>query len=143
MPRAHPIELRERVVNAYEDGEGTYVELAERFTVGEATVKRWVWLKARTGGLEPAPMGGSRSSLFDEAGLAFIIDVLEAVPDSTCRELVSAYEEEFGIVVGLSTMNDRVRKMGYTRKRGLSGRQLRSGPTSSSAEKRSKVNNRT
>jgi hypothetical protein len=88
-------------------------------------------------------MGGSRSSRFDEAGLAFITDVLAAVPDSMCRELVSAYEEEFGITVGLSTMNDRVRKMGYTRKRGLSGRQLRSGPTSSSAEKRSKANNRT
>jgi len=143
VPRPHPMELRDRVVSAYHDGEGTYVELAERFKIGEATVKRWVWRKARTGTLKPAAMGGSRGSVFDDAGLAFIADVLEAVPDSTCRELVSAYEEEFGVTVGLSTMNDRVRTMGYTRKRGPSGRQLRSGPTSSSAAPPSKRNSRT
>jgi hypothetical protein len=95
-------------------------------------------------------MGGSRGSLFDDAGIAFITDALEAVPDKTCRELVSAYEQEFGGTVGrwdggtvgLSTMNDRVRKMGYTRKRGFSGRQRRNVPMSLNAETPSSASNR-
>ncbi len=41
MPEAYPLELRERVVAAYERGEGSFVTIAEKFQVGEATVNRW------------------------------------------------------------------------------------------------------
>lgn len=46
-------DLRQRVVEAYERGEGTQPQIAERFGVGEASVRRWVALKRKTGGLEP------------------------------------------------------------------------------------------
>ena len=40
-----PAELRERVVSAFNEGEGTYDEIAERFKVGRASVIRWVALE--------------------------------------------------------------------------------------------------
>jgi transposase len=43
MAEAYPIELRRRLVEAHERGEGGYTVLARRFSVGEATAKRWVW----------------------------------------------------------------------------------------------------
>ncbi len=41
MAEAYGMELRERVVRAYEAGEGSYGGIAARFALGEATVKRW------------------------------------------------------------------------------------------------------
>ena len=43
MANPYSIELRERVVGAYEAGMGSYPEIAKIFNLGEATVKRWVW----------------------------------------------------------------------------------------------------
>jgi transposase len=42
MAEAYPVELRERVVKAYEAGQGSYPTIASKFLVGEATVRRWV-----------------------------------------------------------------------------------------------------
>ncbi|WP_394821415.1 helix-turn-helix domain-containing protein [Pendulispora albinea] len=42
MAEAHPLELRARVVEAYEAGDGSYAVIAARFRIGEASVKRWV-----------------------------------------------------------------------------------------------------
>jgi hypothetical protein len=40
VAEAYPIELRTRVVTAYEHDEGSYAMLAAQFAVGTATVKR-------------------------------------------------------------------------------------------------------
>lgn len=128
MPAPYPTELRERVVAAHHDGEGTFAELAERFAIGEATVNRWVSRERRTGGLEAEKPGGS-TPLVDAAGRAFLEDVLAEIPDSTGPELISAYEEAFGIRMSTSTMYRTLRQMGFTRKRGPSARPLRSGRT--------------
>ncbi len=124
MPRAHPLALRERVVQAYEDGAGTFSEVAERFSVGEASVSRWVQLKRRTGALKPSPAGGFRGTpLYTVQGLEFIRETLEALPGSTMDELVDAYDEQFGVRVHMSTMHAWVRKrLGMMRKRGSASR---------------------
>jgi len=59
MAEAHSIELRTRVVDAYESGTGSYPEVAERFDVGEASVKRWVLLRRRGGDVAPTPKAGA------------------------------------------------------------------------------------
>lgn len=119
MPRSYPVELRERVVAAYDDGEGTYDEIAERFKIGRATVDRWLNLSRRTGSLEPRPMGGARHERkVQEKGEAYVRELLALMPDSTQRELVEAYEDEFKVKMHRSTMGRRVARMGFTRKRG-------------------------
>ena len=126
------MELRERVVAAYHDGEGTFPELAERFRIGEATVNRWVSLERRTGSLKPRPRtSGGHNRLIFEEGEQFIARVLEDVPDTTIAELVEAYEAEFGARVGRSTMQRKVQELGFTRKRGASVRRRPNAPTSS------------
>lgn len=123
MPGAYPVELRERVIAAYDDGEGTYEELAERFKVGRATVNRWLGLARRTGSVEAKPMGGARHERKVQGkGEEFVQELLAVMPDSTQRELAEAYADEFGVKMHRSTMGRSVARMGYTRKRGPSGR---------------------
>lgn len=127
MPAAHPVALRRRVVDAYLSGEGSYRAIGERFRVGEASVNRWV-RQVRAGGSLDAkrrPKEGPR--LIDARGEDFVVETLEAVPDSTAPELVAAYEEVFGVVVSDSTMKRALRRLGFTRKRGPSAPQTPSG----------------
>ena len=129
MPGAYPLELRQRVVDAYNDGEGTYEELAERFKVGRATVDRWLNRERSTGSVQPFKPGGKQKRSVDEAGEQFLRDTLEALPDSTLVELVEAYEEEFGVTMNPRTMGRTLARMGFSRKRGAFGRRKRSGKT--------------
>ena len=138
MPGAYPIELRQRVVEAHENGEDGFRELAERFKVGEASVNRWVSLKRRTGSLEPLPRPGRvRGRLVTEEGERFLEGVLDAVPDSSAPELVVAHEKEFGVRVSESTMKRTLKRLGFTRRRGSSARLMRSAPMSWRRERRS------
>lgn len=119
MPGAYPVELRERVVAAYDDGEGTYEELAERFKVGRATVDRWISRARHTGSVAPKPMGGARHERKVQGeGEEFVRELLEQMPDSTRAELIDAYAEEFGVTMDETTMGRSVARMGFTRKRG-------------------------
>ena len=60
MAKPIPRKLRQRVVDAYRGGEGTYEDLAARFMVGRATVSRLLGLERRSGSVEPKAMGGKR-----------------------------------------------------------------------------------
>lgn len=118
MPAPYPKALRERVVTAYDNGEGTYEELAERFQIGRATVDNWLKLAHRTGSVEPRPMGGARHPRkVDEAGEEVVRELLEVMPDSTLGELASAFKEERGIEMHVTTMGRSVARMGFTKKK--------------------------
>lgn len=122
MPKAHPLELRERVVQTYLAGGSTYAAVGERYRVGAQSVVRWVGQFRRTGSLAPAAMGGARRAhLVDESGGAIIRDILDCVPDTTLPELCQAYLDSRGVTISPQTMSDTVRRLGYTRKRGSSG----------------------
>ena len=121
MPTAHPVELRKRVVDAYFRAEGSYAVIGVRFGVGEASVNRWVQLFRRTGSLEPMPQGaqpGDGRKLFPEHE-EFLLETLEAVPDSTAVELHAALEEVYELGIHYDTVRVALRRLGYTRKRGL------------------------
>ena len=128
MPHPYAQELRERVVKAWQEGELTQKEVAERFSVGQQTVVRWVARLRRTGSLDPGQMGGARRPyVVDEDGAVVIRSLLDCVPDMTLPEVCSAYEEARGVRVSPQTMSDTVRRLGYTRKRGPSAGRRRVG----------------
>ena len=53
MPAPLAIDLRQRIIKAYEAGGVTQQQVAERFDVGIASVVRLLARKRATGGLEP------------------------------------------------------------------------------------------
>ena len=131
MPNPLPVELRQRVVNAYDNGEGTYEELAERFQVGRASVNRWLRL-ARAGELKPrrkqGPVPSMRKLKADH--LQFLEQTIVDVPDSSAAELVQGLVEEFGLVISEATVKRARRELGFTPKRGSQGRSSEIGKMS-------------
>jgi transposase len=133
MPEPYGVELRARVVAAYEAGEGSYASVAERFAIGEATVKRWVWRQAGTGDLRPAPKrGGNRSAI----SLADIERLVEALRDPTAGELTTAFNRarRTPARVHVSSMKRALHRHGYVVKKSADGRWRVCGRTSSTSD---------
>ena len=135
MPAPIPVELRQRVVDAYENGEGTYDDMAERFKVGLASVSRWLGQFRRTGTVEPKPTGGDRRSVLPQEARDCIESLVQDEPNWTTTELAEELEESLGITVSRQVVGLALNKMGFTFKRGSSGRQLLRNPRSSPEEK--------
>lgn len=129
MPSPFSSDLRNRVIRAYDAGEGSMRALGERFAVCERTVARWVSRVRKTGSAMPLPMGGARCAyVVDEEGGQFICATLDCLPDLTLPELCGLYEDARGVHVSPQTMSDTVRRLGYTRKRGSSAALRRLAP---------------
>jgi transposase len=88
MAEAHPVELRKRVVDAYESGDGSFLTVAARFNVGIASLKRWVWQYRREGHLRPQPKaGGNRSNV----SLEELHGIVAALGDPNAGEITARY----------------------------------------------------
>ena len=134
MPAPHPPELRQRIIDAYENGEGTYVDIAERFLVGEASVSRWLGLHRRTGSVDAKPMGGNRRGELPADVQQTVLALVRDEPNWTTEELSEQIEEEFNLAVGRERVGRFLRKAGFSFKRGYSDRQHPESPSRGNGE---------
>lgn len=91
-------------------------------------MNRWVSRFRRDGSFVARKRPEAGPLLIDKVGEAFISETLEDIPDSTIRELVECYQEEFGVKVPLTTMKRTLSLLGFTRKGGPSVHQTSTGP---------------
>lgn len=135
MPKAHPNALRERVVDAYKDGAGTYRDVAKRLAVGEASVSRYLRLdRERDGDLSPKKRQPRSDRKITPAMDRLLVSLVEDEPEWTTSDLALELEDAFGVKVNRRTVGKALKRLGYTHKRGLSGLQPPSVPMWSRSE---------
>lgn len=118
MPALLSIDLRSRAVAAWEAGEGTQAEIAARFHVGEASIRRCVARKRRSGSLVPkVPDRSGVARLIDADGERHLRALVEEQADASEEELTARLVEVTGVVLSRSTVNRALRRMGLTRKK--------------------------
>ena len=117
MTTAISTDLRRRVVDAYLGGNETYVEIAKRFDVGEASVDRWLRLHRETGGVSAPPGKGGRKPKIDDSGLKELRRLVQEQPDATLAELSERYEERVGVQVAVSIIDRALQKLKLSRKK--------------------------
>ena len=113
--KPYSLDLRQRVIQAYEDGQGSQRQLAQRFSIAPSTLQNWIQRKRRTGSLAPAATGGSRSKL-DANDQVVLARLIQEEPDATLQEWASRLEAETGRRVHPSTLWRAARRLGLTRK---------------------------
>jgi transposase len=134
--KAYSIDLRQRIVNAYHEAEGSVREVAKRFVVTPKTVQNYLNLERTTGRLAPRPHGGGPAAKLDEGGVQQVRTLLEEKNDQTLQELTEQLAERHHVQVSRSTMWRAVARMGMTRKKRRSVPPSRSGPTCGGSGKR-------
>jgi transposase len=113
--KAYSLDLRSRVLAAVEVG-APLVSVAERFQVGEATVRRWVRLHEATGSLAPRPRRGRRPHLgFDD--VAALDAQVAAAPDATLVEHCTRWAETHGRRPSRSAMGRALQRRDWRRKK--------------------------
>jgi transposase len=85
--RAHSIDLRQRIVRAYENKEGSIRELASRFSVSKDSVHQLLQLYRTTGSVEPIPYKVGAKAKFNDADLVELEKLVAAKNDATLSEL--------------------------------------------------------
>lgn len=115
-------DLRQRIINAYENNEGSIKKLSLRFKVATSTVWELLKLYRSTQQLEATSPPG-RTPKVGLKEVRIIERLIRQKNDSTLFELCHAFDKETGIKIGKSTMHrvcSRL-KISYKKKRISSG----------------------
>lgn len=106
MSTAYSLDLREKAVSAYENGEGTQEEIASRFSIGRRTLQEWLVLKKETNSIEPKEyIYCGRLPIINEKGSLFVKKLIEEKPDILIAEICSLYKKKFKIEVAQSMVS--------------------------------------
>lgn len=119
--KAYSTDLREKLVLAYESGEGTLDEVADTFGVGRCTVARMMKLWRAGHDLAPLPHGGGYPATLDKKMLALLTRQVAAQPDATLLELAAHLKKKATVEVHLSTVCRALQKLGLPRKKKSGG----------------------
>jgi transposase len=136
MAEPYPVELRERVVKAYEAGDGSYADVGTLFDIGEASVKRWVSRYRAYGSVAARPKGGGTPS---PIGAAEIDAIVERLGDPTALEITAEFNwhRRGRARMHVSSVKRALHRFGYVVKKNAAGRWRVCGRTSSKSAKRS------
>ena len=112
MAETSLLALRNRVVRAYEAGEGGYAAVASRFAVSARTVLRWVRRFRANGDAHPTPKGGGTPSSISGEEISRLLDRLG---DPTANELTAEFNRSppGKARVHVSSMKRALHRNGY------------------------------
>ena len=115
--KAYSLDIREKVIDAYEAKEDSQRGLAKRFKVGLSTVQRWLKRYQAGDGIAPKPHGGGQSAKLSELQLEQVKTIIEQNNDATLVELCELTVKELHVQVSRSTMGRITKKLGFSRKK--------------------------
>ena len=121
--KAYSVDLRERIVGALAAG-STQAAVARTFGVGRATVQRYFYQHCTTGTLTPQPIPGPSVRIGPTLEPLLRVQ-LAAAPDATLAEHCAQWERDHGVRLSVATMHRAIERLGWTRKKRVSGRPSR------------------
>jgi transposase len=109
--QAYSLDLRQRVVHAYEQGRHTLAEIAEQFSVSPAFVKKMLRQWRSTGDLSPLPHGGGKPASLSERQRRILQRKVRQHDDISLVELQDFLREEEQVEVHVSTICRALRRL--------------------------------
>jgi transposase len=106
-------DLRQRILNAVDNREGSQRDLAARFVVNPSTITRLLQLLRRTGSSQPRPHGGGVTPTLDHDALQQLRKLVEKFPDATLETL----KQKMGISGSSMIICRALQRLGLTCKK--------------------------
>ena len=114
---AYSLDLRQRVVGAYEQGEGSISEIAARFGVCPAFVKKMLRQWRSTANLSPMPHGGGKPASLTLRQRQLLKRKVREQSDISLAELQSLLDEQESVHVHVSTISRALAGLGLPLKK--------------------------
>ena len=122
MARAYSDDLRRKLLEAHEQGEGSLAELAARFRVSEGWAEKISAARSRTGKAErPAGRKRGRKSRITTQVIEYLRARVKAQPDRTLVELQEDLRNHQDVEIGITWLWTVLRQMGLRLKKSHSG----------------------
>lgn len=118
--KAYSLDLRQRIVSAYQRGEGSIAEVAEQFSVSPAFVNKMLRQWRDTGDLAPLPHGGGKPPSLSKRQLQLLKRNVQQQGDPSLAELQQMLSEQEQVNVHLSTISRALARLGLPRKKSAS-----------------------
>ena len=128
MPKPYSQDLRDRVIDAVEEGGMSCRAAARRYEISESAAIKWLERYRRNGSRQPVGHGGHRRSAL-APHRAFLEAARAEKPDGTLQDLCDRLGSERGVKADPSMMSRFLRRIGVTLKKRRSSRASRSGRT--------------
>jgi transposase len=123
--RAYSLDLRQKVVAAYERGESTIEEIATLFSVGPTFVKKMLRLHGEGGDLSPLPHGGGHTPKLSDKHLKMLRAEINRNNDFTIEELREVLLKKAGVEVSQPTVSRVLARLDLPRKKNSSGKRAK------------------
>jgi putative transposase len=120
---AYSLDLRTKILTAYQFEEGSIRQLAQRFKVSPRFVGELVVSFRRTGSCLPKPHGGGNPPCIARSQYASLSGLVQAHPDATLKELCRLLEDSEHVVASTSSMQRTLATLQLTRKKRRAMRQ--------------------
>lgn len=111
MPAPLSVDLRQRILDAYQAKEGSQRQLAERFKVSLSFIRDLMRHHRETGTVQPKPHGGGAVAKLGKEQLPIVEALVKAQPDALLTELCDRFAKQTGIEVSVSTMQRAVSQL--------------------------------
>ncbi|BAZ23723.1 transposase [Kalymmatonema gypsitolerans NIES-4073] len=114
--KAYSIDLRSKIIKAYEQGDTSVRKVADRFGVAKSFVQKLLWMKKTQGHVEPRQQGGVMKGELDEYETQ-LAAMVEQYPDATLLEYCEYWGTTYNHWVSTSTMCRALQKQKLTLKK--------------------------
>lgn len=119
--KAYSEDLRKKIVEAVEQRGTSKSEAARLFGISLSSVKRYTRLADRGESLTPRK-GGGRPPIADDATRKLLEEDVRSRPSATVKERCRFLESIAGKSISEPTLRRLLKRMGFSRKKGLWGR---------------------
>lgn len=115
--KAYSIDLRQKLVDAYEKGNISQRKLAKQFGVAASFVQKIMKQYRETGDLSPRVRQEQTPTKLNAEQLEILRQMVEAENDATLEELREKLHEQTGVLIARSTVDRMVKRLGFTFKK--------------------------
>jgi transposase len=118
--KAYSLDLRQKVIDAYNRKEGSQRQLAKRFSVSLSFIQDLLKRYRQDKTIEPRRHGGGATAKLSEEHLALVVRLVESDNDAILVELCERLEQHSGVRVSRATMGRITQQLRLTRKKSRS-----------------------
>ncbi len=119
MPKAYSMDLRQKIVDAYDRGGISQRRLAQKFDVAKSFVQKLLKQRRETGSIAPKVRQEQTPPKLNQEHRVILIQRVEANNDATLAELCEQIYQHTGVRVGTTTMHNTLKKLDLTFKKNI------------------------
>lgn len=125
--RAYSLDLRQKIVDIYAEGNISQRQLAKQFRVALSLIEKILKQYRETGSVAPKKRTEQTPTKLTSEQLTVLEQLVEETNDSTLDELRYQLEQKTGVLIGRSTIDRMLTKLNLTVKKNTLSHRKRDG----------------